>query len=56
MHLETTTATATTVYDLSGLAGMHILLGALLSRVELMMHIGRIINHTFITWIAAAPH
>lgn len=53
MLLEMTTRT--TVRDLSGLAGMHILLGSLL-RIELMMRIGRIINHTFITWIPAAPH
>lgn len=29
--------------------------GSLL-RIELMMRVGRIINHTFITWIPAAPH
>jgi len=39
----------------SRFVGMHILLGSLL-RIELMMRVGQIINHTFITWIPAAPH
>lgn len=49
------TRMTTIVHDSSRLAGMHILLGSLL-RIELMMRVGRIINHTFITWIPAAPH